>query len=464
MGPDHHDAGAAAGRRATGNGFSRRPDLPRRAAELVGLTRGRSIVVAIVAAYFVLLAGLGGHSEWNRLGVPPVSPAFADLRSVTSGWECAREGIPVLARNPCDPFGERPANYPRIWMWPAGLGLGQESTIALGLLVACAFFAAALAVLPRDATTGDAIPFGLAVCSPAVMLGVERGNVDLALFALVVLGVLLLRAGAVARVAGHASILLAAILKLFPIFAAVAFARQPQRRAVVGGAGVVALFGLYAVATIEDIQLIAQVVPQGNNLSFGMRRLTEPLLPRLDSASPWLSGAVHERLTPLGLDLSVAALVVAAAILVRVAAPGLLPRSDEERDAQRDLDLFWAGAGVYVFSYALFRSWDYRLVFVLLTLPQVLRWLRQGRRTGLLAVLALVGVLWFDAQPYWLPVAEARRFFLPAATAAQLLLFVVYVAALVGTSPRLLPARRAPGQAAVRGGRAPASRASGDGA
>ena len=104
-----------------------------------------------------------------------------------------RRGIAVLPTNPCDPYGARPANYPHLWMWPSVLGLGQGSTVVPGVLVGVVFLVAALAVLPRGATAGDAALYGLAVCAPAVMLGVERGNVDIALFALVALGILLLR-------------------------------------------------------------------------------------------------------------------------------------------------------------------------------------------------------------------------------------------------------------------------------
>lgn len=407
----------------------RRPrlDPTRGAAERAGLTRGRLVVVSIVAGYFVALFALGGHSRWDVLGVPPSSPPFADTRSVTSAWECTRRGIPVLPPNPCDPYGRRPANYPRIWLWPSRLGLGQESTVALGIFIAVVFFAAAVYVLPRGATSTEGAIYGLALCTPAVMLGVERGNVDLVLFTLVAAGAALLRAK---PYTSAALILLAAILKLFPIFAAAAFFRRPERKAGLIGAGVLGLFGLYALATIDNIRLTARAVPQGDHLSFGLRRFTNWLADASDSTFAWFSGLVHERLGTVGLDVAVVAVVVAVVLAVRLVAPRALPAGG----AQRELDLLWAGAAVYVCSYLVVRSWDYRLVFALLTIPQLLRWARERRPVAIVTLVALFAVLTLDA---W---SETAR----AATLVQLLLFAGYLAALAGTlEPPRRPARPA---------------------
>ena len=227
-----------------------------RAAARIGITRGRAVVVAVLVVYFSLLAALGGHARWGRLGVPPLSPPFADMRSVTSGWECTRRGIAVLPTNPCDPYNHRPANYPRIWMWPSFLGLGQGATVALGLAVAAVFFVAALAVLPRAAGAADGLAYGLAVCAPAVMLGVERGNVDLALFAWSCSRRCCCAAGASPAGPRTGSSCSPAILKLFPIFAAAVLVRQPRRRAVAGLAVVLGSFGLYALLTLGTIREI----------------------------------------------------------------------------------------------------------------------------------------------------------------------------------------------------------------
>ena len=99
-------------------------------------------------------------------------PSFLDMRSLTSAWECDRRGIDVLPVNPCDPRA-RPANYPRLWLVPAPLGLGDDDTVWLGVGLAVVFFVSALAVT-GPLTVREGLIYGIALCSPAVMFGVER--------------------------------------------------------------------------------------------------------------------------------------------------------------------------------------------------------------------------------------------------------------------------------------------------
>jgi len=406
----------------------------------------RLVLLGIVALYFLVLLALGGHHAWGRLGVPPSRFTFDDLRSLTSGWECTRRGIDVLPANPCDPR-LRPANYPRIWMALSPLGLGQGSTVALGLLVAAIFLVAAFAVLPSGARPYEAVLFGVAVCSPAVMLGVERGNADLLLFALVALAVLLLRRSA-RSIASDALILFAAILKLFPIFAAGVLLWRRTRSALIGFAAVLIAFAIYALATFGDIRTIYRVTPQSSTYSFGIRLFSEWLTPGVYSLARHVGAGSIERLGLRVWDLGLAALVVGSMLLARRRLRAHLPH-DSDPAAERDLDLFVAGAGVYVCSYSLFRSFDYRLAFLLLTVPQLLRWARARRAPALVALVSLYGVLWLDADLTarvpglgralrgWDRLSTVAPFHrpLPLAVVAQLILLAALVGCLVATAP-----------------------------
>jgi len=67
------------------------------------------VLTGMLVGYSTLLIALGGHYEWDELGVPAVSPGFFDLRSVTSGWDCARQHLGAWPDNPCGPW-QRPEN------------------------------------------------------------------------------------------------------------------------------------------------------------------------------------------------------------------------------------------------------------------------------------------------------------------------------------------------------------------
>lgn len=398
----------------------------------LGLQPGRTAAGAVVGAYFAVLVALGGYGSWGRLGVPGFGDglAFGDLRNVTTAWECVRRGIAVLPVNPCDPQ-QRPANYPRLWLVPSFLGLGESSTVALGILVAIAFVVAAIAVVPAAASVKVGLLYGAAVCSPAVMLGVQRGNVDLLLFALVVLAVILSTRRLRGWIWANALVFLAAALKLFPIFAAGFLVRRVRRGAPAAATiAVLAGFAIYALATLGTIRAIDRAVPQSDVLSFGVRRVSE-----------WLGGATRAESSLRAWDGIVVVAVAAAVVLCRRRLRVELPGGDG-----RELDLFWAGACVYVGCYALFRSFDYRLVFALMAVPQLTRWAGERSLLATATLVALFGALWLDTAWSGVPVVgaalhgweratRAGGVALPLAAISQLALFAGLAAGLVATAP-----------------------------
>ncbi|MBV8395822.1 MAG: hypothetical protein JO064_06140, partial [Actinobacteria bacterium] len=370
--------------------------------------RGRAAAAVVVGAYFALLAALGGYDRWSRLGVFPVDRSrplwFGDLRSLTSAWQCARHGRHVLPRNPCDPW-QRPANYPHLWVWLKFLGLGNGDVPALGFLVGALFLLAALAVLPRAAGVGSGALYGVALCAPAIMLGVQRANVDLLLFGLLVVAAIY----ASRAVLAAAVVELAAALKLFPIFAVGLLLRR--RYWLISGAVLVA-FAAYALGTLSTIREIRKTVPQVNDTSFGLRRFSE-----------WAAAAVTAHSSPVGWDVAVALVTLAAVVLLRNRLRALLPET-----GTRELDLFWAGACVYVGSYVFFRSFDYRLAFALMTFPQLVRWARARSWIAVVTLVAFFGTLWLDAPWHGVPLLgwlqHSHVVSLPPVVASQLVLFL----------------------------------------
>lgn len=358
--------------------------------------RGRLVVVCAIYGYFLVLIEKGGHTAWSWFQVPATSPSFLDLRSVTSGWVCTRRGIDVLVSNPCDPF-PRPANYPRIWMWPAPLGFGLSSTLILGIVVAAAFFAGAVFLVRRTCALADVLVWVAVLVSPGVMLGIERGNADLILFPVVVAGLALLRArAAVVRAAAHLLLLLAAMLKLFPAFAFVALLRQPRRWRIWGLALVALGFGVYVLATLNDIRTIQRVLPQEIYYSYGADVGVRAVVDWLAARSPSLAFAAHDANERV---------ILVVLILAAVAVGGAIARSWQPpaTQDQRELDLFLAGSAIFAGTFVLEHNFDYRLVYLLLVVPQLLRWARRSTLARLV-LGAIVATLWLSeslSNWYW---------------------------------------------------------------
>ena len=287
--------------------------------------------------------------------MPVEQPSFLDMRSLTSAWECDRRGIDVLPVNPCDPRA-RPANYPRLWLVPAPFGLGDEDTVWLGVGLAFVFFVSALAVT-GPLTVREGLIYGIALCSPAVMFGVERGNPDLAIFALLASALLALGGGAVRRVIAYGLLFLAAALKLYPVFAWGVLARRARYVAV---GAMLAAFCLHMTITFGEIRTILDVVPREILFSYGAGVLADGLVDALD-----LPGATTSAILTAVVVLTGG--LVAFALGLRWRSAGVRLQEDPR------LDAFWAGAGIYVGSYAVMHNYDYRLAFLLLAIPALAR-------------------------------------------------------------------------------------------
>ena len=224
--------------------------------------------------YFAALAALGGHDRWGRLGVPPASVKFLDLRNVIAAWQCARRAIAVLPVNPCDPY-HRPADFPKIWLVPSFLGIGQGGAVALGVGIAVVFLVCAIFVVPAGASAWTGLAYAAALCSPAVMLGVERGNPDIVIFPLVLAAVLLTTRTRAGQILTGALLLFVTVLKLYPAFAAGYLVRRATRASLTVLAVVAACSLVYVLATYHYIHEMLSSIPQSNVLTYGVRRASE---------------------------------------------------------------------------------------------------------------------------------------------------------------------------------------------
>ena len=199
--------------------------------------------------------------------VPDLS--FVDIRYWTTAWECTRHGIEVVPRNLCDPHGMRLNDHPRIWLAPAFLGLGEGSTFVLGLLVGGAFLLAVFATSGGSGCARRSL-YAALLCSPSVMLGIERANTDLIVFVVVAAGVLIAGRGTrLAAAIGSALLLFAAVLKLYPALAWGALLRLPRRLAVASLLVAWAAFAVYLLATLDDLRAMREHFPRELQFSYG---------------------------------------------------------------------------------------------------------------------------------------------------------------------------------------------------
>ena len=348
---------------------------------------GRILVGVVVAVYFVTISvfrAVWGINIWPGLGVPAAPSLFFDTRVVTAGLECRRLGMDPLVNNPCDPLG-RPFNYPRVWLLLRYLGLGQSHTDVLAIVFIAAFLGALFFLFGRI-SLGEGAIVAAALCSPSVMFGVERANMDIVIFAFLVIAVVLWRReSALGEVASPVVVLLAALLKVFPAFGLLAYPLVRRRRATVAALLCMGVFAIYAIVTRSDIASIAHGTPQGQENAYGVRILPVAIYHRF-VPERWQGGAVIKQL------LAAVPVLICLPVVWRIGRRRL-PRLDAGAGNWRRL-AFHLGALIFLGTFAAFNNFDYRLVFLLLMLPQLIEWTTSpSDPRGPLAATTTVGLL-----------------------------------------------------------------------
>jgi hypothetical protein len=350
---------------------------------------GRVVAAGALAAYFTVVAiprFFWGINLWPHLfGVPAAPTLFFDTRVITSGLDCSRMGFDPLTYNPCDMSG-RPMNYPRVWLLLRSLGIGESQTDVLAVIFIGVFFASFFLLVGR-LTLGEGVVAALAVCSPSVMFGVERANSDIVIFAFVAAAVVAWRSDrSRGEVAGPPLVLVAAFLKLYPVFALPGYLMTRRRNATVTAALCIALFAAYVVVFRADIEAIVRATPHDQYDSYGARILPAAIYHRLVLQASGFGSIVK-------LALAI------VTVLIGISMAWVIGRRRQPRPDAREGDwsrlAFAMGSLLFLGTFALSVNFDYRLVLLLLTLPQLFRWIGDPSRDprGPLASVAIVSIL-----------------------------------------------------------------------
>lgn len=328
----------------------------------------------------------GYDVTWKLLSVRPMQPHFADLRVILAGLQSQEDGLDPLSNNPHDPWN-RTMNYPRLWMSLGYLGLGSGDIFWLGFLMAAAFFVSVLLFLPNKLNLVGQIAVILTLTSPAVFFAVERANIDLIIFVVLSLGVVALRQNQWKMdLTGLGLILLAFILKLFPIFACGALVKSGRNGLLICAALSIGVVLTYVLLTYQDLLLISAGTPRAPFASYGI------------SIAGQVTSSIHPAfghiVTYLSYGLAVVSLLAALVSLYYKSSPPLETQADS-------IDAYRMGAFLFLGCFLIGNNWNYRLLFLLLTVPQLACWTTHAgpwiSRLAWLCLLSALGCLWQEA-------------------------------------------------------------------
>jgi hypothetical protein len=160
-------------------------------------------------------------------GIEPFRFPFLDIHAVLAAAECQRQGVEVYLSNPCDALG-RPHVYSPLWLAVTPSFVGTKATAWVGLSLDLLFILSLAAVL-RPRASRDILVHGLAVLSPMTVYALERANNDVVVFLLILCGGMLFMARRPYRLYSYALLLVAGMLKYYPIVLLVLLARERRR-------------------------------------------------------------------------------------------------------------------------------------------------------------------------------------------------------------------------------------------
>jgi hypothetical protein len=332
-------------------------------------------IVLYVLALVLSERFLGSYVVVGRLFRIHAMPYFVDLQVLLCGVDAVR--------NHADPYmvpcfqGKAIFNYPYSWGVLSLLPfLNEANHIPLGFVLAFVLFVS-LYFFVGSLTRFEAFVYTSVFLSPAFMLGVERGNCDLLIFLLLLVPL----AFRYSRPLFAFAILAAAALKFYPIGALGSLLVNKKSRWFVLPLSVLGLFLVYLAIMKGNLSLVMQKTPKPfGDIAYGLGTI------------PWIVasefGWRRTYATVLFCLLAGAGLVVAY-VLTRKRIAAMAVGLDRKGVA------YLMGSGIFITTCLIGGNWEYRLIFLALTMPQTLDWIRA--RTHTLAGAAsgiTIAVLW----------------------------------------------------------------------
>jgi hypothetical protein len=324
------------------------------------------VALVLLTAGFVL--GFDWVRSWKVISFPGALPPFYDLHIVTdNAGRCTDDSYPYLHAK-CDPWSY-PYNYPPIWLLLGKLGINGDDTALLAVLIELPAIAL-LALLLRGRSVMSGLVALPLVLSPSVVLGFERGNTDIAEWVLVCSAALLFSERRALRAAASLVLLLFAVaIKFLAVFCCTLAVRLRPTSVIVSALLVV--LSLVYLHSLSDVLLnIRKITPVSPYVSYGFIILFDRLEflygPRLGVD---LAGLTRSWIPIAAVTFVLFAVTVTALALWRRGRS--LCRLDDGSAGVA----FLFGAGIYCGSFLLLgTNFTYRLMFLLLCLPQLLDW------------------------------------------------------------------------------------------
>lgn len=323
------------------------------------------LTILIIAASVFSFVFLNNNFLIRKWNIPLSPPGFLDTRLIGVASESYAQGFDPLVENPANTISTgQQLNYPRIWHLLFLTGMDQSHTNLVGSIFVLMFFVGlGLFWFSNTFDNLTYIILSMATLSSAVMLCIERANIELVLF-------FILSSALVINYSSSTKALFlfifAFLLKLYPVFGLFYLLKEHKKKfwlLFLLGLGV---FVLYLLITFADSLRVYATTPKLPGSSFGMH--------------VWWMGLKNKRFFNVQMSEQVIFFVKVLSFLMVfliVAVTLFFSLRNNKADNLRQgkyLDSFRVGAAIFIGCYIVISNGDQRLIFLIFTIPQLVSW------------------------------------------------------------------------------------------
>jgi hypothetical protein len=323
------------------------------------------VLISILSfATVVMMAGtqLIGWQFWNfYLGLPEQLPPFTDLHSPLSAIECSNKEVNVYTENPCDPHN-RPFNYPPTWLVPPVKYILQLSIGVLGwVLVFIYVFSISLLQRVFNKLSTFLLLLFFFVSPPSMFL-IERGNVDMIIYSLVVFGSYFYSSTSYRKsIFSDILFVISVFLKLFTLPALITngLLRREYRNIIS-----IAISILFLFFVLLNYPNIFSNTGFGISWSYGSTVAPKRFLLLMGDRYQYLSAR------SLGLILSILIIIFSLlmTVVIKHSSNSTILNVFEYKQNIRS-HLYVSGSSIFIGTFIIGSNWDYRLVFLSCVIP-----------------------------------------------------------------------------------------------
>jgi hypothetical protein len=343
----------------------------------------RIIPVVFIVAYFTALLlsqkFYGSYTFAAKYLFLDAIPYFVDLKILLCGIDSIRNN-----QNPYDAIcfgGVAYFNYPLIWGVFAAIPLLTLSNyLFIGFGLALILYILIFKFIGKI-NLFESIIYSLYLVSPSVVLAFERGNSDLIILILL-LSILYIKN----KVQIQAAILLfISMLKLFPVGAIsmLLIDKLNIRIRFIVFVAFLFLFSMYVYIFIDNITLVSHKTPRPyGGMSYGLGDIPSMVYGHFNNYKTFIF-------------ISFISFMLIWLSFFYIKTFPILRKMIVEDDMKGKA--FLMGSGIFVSTCVIGFNWEYRLIFLLLTLPQIFKWVKKSRHISYLAIILILLIVWQTA-------------------------------------------------------------------